>query len=70
MRRITTMAAVAAVGIATIGAPATASASSHWSKSQCVAYKTSFLRKHKHPTSKQASEANKTLKTWGCSQRV
>ncbi len=70
MKRISTIAAIAAMGVATVGAPATASASSHWTKAQCAAYKNSFTKTHKHPTSKQTSAANKTLKSWGCSQKV
>lgn len=69
-RVIVSAVASAAICIGSVGMPAVASASSHWSKAQCQAYKTSFTKKHKHPTSKQTAEANKTLKSWGCSERV
>lgn len=69
-RRVATMLATAAVAASAIAVPATASASSHWTKAECQSWIKSFDKKHPHATSKQKSEANKSLKGWDCSEKV
>lgn len=69
-KRIAAMTATAAIAVAGIGAPATAMASSHYTKAQCESWIKSFDKKHPHATSKQKTEANKSLKGWGCSEKV
>ena len=69
-QRIAAVAAATAISLASVGAPAMASTSKHWSKSQCSSYAKSFKKSHSHATAKQKSTANKALKAAGCTTTV
>lgn len=67
LRRVA-VATVAAVAACTTSVPV-ASATSHWSRSECRAWVKEFKAKHPHPNSQRVAEANKVLKAWGCPER-
>jgi len=69
-QRIAATAVATAISLASIGAPAMASTSKHWTKTQCSSYAKTFKKNHSHATAKQKSAANKALKTAGCTTTV
>jgi hypothetical protein len=70
MQSIATAAIATAISLGSVSAPAMASTSKHWSKSQCASYVKSFAKKHPHATASQKSAANKALKAAGCTTTV
>jgi hypothetical protein len=69
-RRVATVAVATTIAIGSVGVPAMATTSSHWSKSQCQSWANGFKKRNPHPSSKRAAQANKVLKGKGCTQRV
>ncbi len=69
-QRIAAAAVATAISVASVGAPAMASTSKHWSKTQCASYAKTFKKKHSHATASQKSAANKALKAAGCTTTV
>lgn len=69
--RVSAALAAAAIAVCGVSVPtALASSSKHWTKAQCESYVKSFKKAHKKPTKAQISSGNKTLKSWGCKQKV
>jgi NAD/NADP transhydrogenase alpha subunit len=68
-KRIATAAAVTAISLGSVVAPAMAS-SKHLTKSQCSSAKKAWVKKHPHATRKQKSAYNKTLKAESCKVTV
>jgi hypothetical protein len=68
--RMTAAAAAATIALTAAAAPTGALAASHWSKSQCKSYVSTFHKNHAHATAAQKAAADKTLKGKGCSQKV
>lgn len=69
-RRVAAVAVSTAIALGSVGVPAMATTSSHWSKSQCASWAKGFKKRNPHPSSKRAAEGNKVLKGKGCTQRV
>jgi hypothetical protein len=63
------VAAAAVIAISSASVPV-ASATSHWSKSECQAWVKTYKKAHPHLSSKNISEANKKLKSYGCTERL
>ncbi len=68
--RVPAVLAALVIAVCGLSAPAMASSSKHWTKAQCESWVKSFDKKHKKPTKSQASEANKTLKKYGCKETI
>jgi hypothetical protein len=69
-QRLTALATAATLGVASMGAVAQASSTSHWSATQCKNYKKNYLKLIKHPTKSQKTKTNKLLKAHGCSVKI
>lgn len=69
-RRVAAVAVSTAIAVGSIGAPAMATTSSHWSKSQCESWAKGFKKRNPHATAKRGAQGNKVLKGKGCTQRV
>lgn len=69
-RRIAVMAITAAVGIGSVGMPAMAATSKHWTSAQCQTWAKSFNKRNPHASKTRTAEGNKVLKVRGCSVRV
>ncbi len=69
-KRLTTAVLATTIGLASIGAPAMAASSSHWSSTQCKTWEKSFVKRNPHASKTRKSEANKVLKAHGCTVRV
>jgi hypothetical protein len=65
-KRIAALAITAVVGVGSAAAPALASGSGHWSKTQCSSYTKTFAKKNSHASKGQKSAANKILKGHAC----
>jgi hypothetical protein len=68
--RIAAAAVATAISLASVAAPAMASTSKHWTKTQCSSYTKTFKKNHSHASAKQKSAANKALKLAGCTTTV
>ncbi len=70
VRWIAPVATVAAIATAALVVPAGATATPHWSNSQCALQQALFNVRHPHPSGLQLAGGNRILKQHGCAQRV
>jgi hypothetical protein len=68
-KRFATAAAITAISIGSVVAPAMAS-TTHMSKSQCKSAAAAWVKKHPHATKQQKAAGTKTLKAHGCTIAV
>ena len=68
--RVTAAAVTAIIGIGSVGAPAMAATSTHWSKTQCQSWQKSFLKRNSHASKARKAEGNKVLAKMHCAQRI
>jgi hypothetical protein len=69
-KRILAAAMAGALATGGLSSTALAKAPTHWTKSQCHAYRAGFLKRNPHAASTRKAQANRVLKANGCSQRV
>jgi hypothetical protein len=71
-KRISVMAVAAAIGAASIVAPAGAAKTktTHWTKAHCTSYVKKWDKAHKKATKAQKTKADKLLKKHGCTNKV
>lgn len=69
-KRLAAVALATAVSLGSIGAPAMAATSKHWTSSQCKTWEKSFVKRNPHASKTRKAEANKVLKGQGCTIRV
>jgi hypothetical protein len=70
VKRIATVAIATAISIGSIGAPAMATPSKHWTTTQCQSWEKSFLKRNPHASKARKAAGNKVLKGQGCAQRI
>lgn len=68
--RVSTVVVAATIAFGSIGVPAMATTSSHWSKAQCQSWKNGFTKRNPHATKARKEQGNRVLKGKGCTQRV
>jgi len=69
-KRLAAAALATAISLGSIGAPAMAATSKHWSSSQCKMWEKSFVKRNPHASKMRKAEANKILKHAACTVRV
>ncbi len=70
VKRVALIAVTAAISVASVGAPAMAATSKHWSSAQCQSWEKSFLKRNQHASKARKAEGNKVLKGQGCTLRI
>jgi len=70
IKRVAVVAATAVISIASVGAPAMAAPSKHWTSAQCQSWEKAFLKRNPHASKARKAAGNKVLKGQGCTQRI
>lgn len=70
IKRLTTAVLATTIALASVGAPAMAASSSHWSSTQCKTWQKSFAKRNPHASKSRKAEGNKVLKAHGCTVRI
>jgi len=69
-KRVAVVAVTVAISIASVGAPAMATTSKHWTSAHCQSWEKAFLKRNTHASKARKAEGNKVLKAQGCAQRI
>jgi hypothetical protein len=69
-KRLSAAVLASAISLASIGGPAMAATSTHWTTSQCKTWEKSFVKRNSHASKTRKAQANKVLKGHACTVRV
>lgn len=69
-KRIAAGAIATAISVGSIGAPAMAATSTHWTSAKCKTWEQAFVKRNPHASKTRKASANKVLKGQGCKVRV